>query len=60
MKNPKAGCFGVVTGTWALMSNTVSGTFDSAAAVTKSLYSIFRNCGGYETGEERLKNPKNI
>jgi hypothetical protein len=60
MKGPKEGCKGVFTGTWSLFSNTVSGVFDSASAVTRSVYSILRNCGGFETGEENLKDPQNI
>jgi hypothetical protein len=60
MKSPGEGCRGVFTGTWALVSNTISGTFDSATYVTRAVYSILRNCGRFEEGEEKLTRPSNI
>ena len=42
------------------MANTISGCFDSFAAISRSLYSLVRNVGGYEAGEERLTVPGNI
>ena len=53
-------CKGCLTGTCALMTNTVSGVFNSIGAITRSMYSILRNVGSFNTGEERLKNPGNI
>jgi len=60
MKGGCGVCKGVCTGTCALLSNTVSGVFNSVGAITRAVYSIARNLGSFEAGEERLSRPGNI
>lgn len=38
----------------------MSGVFNSLGAITRAVYSILRNIGSFEAGEERLKDPQNI
>ena len=42
------------------MANTVSGVFNSVGAISRAVYSILRNVGSFEAGEERLDSPGNI
>lgn len=60
MKGGCGCCQGCCTGTTALLKNTVSGVFNSVGAITRSVYSILRNVGSFESGEENLTNPGNI
>jgi len=54
-------CVGCIKGVGYCINFNVSGCFESIASISRSLYSIVRNVGGYEEGEERLApGPGNI
>ena len=53
-------CKGCLTGLGSCLGYSISGCFDSLSSITKALYSIVRNVGGYDAGEERLTRPQNI
>jgi len=60
LKGPKEFVGGIGKGVKSLVTSVFEGSFGSVGKITGSLYSVTRNVGGHEEGEERLVNPDNV
>jgi len=58
VKGPKEFVGGIGKGVKSLVTNVVSGSFDSVSKITGSLYGVVKNVSGDKNFEENLKKPE--
>lgn len=58
VKGPKEFVGGVGKGVKSLVTNIVSGSFDSVSKITGSLYGVIKNVSGDQVTDQQLKKPE--